>query len=81
MLTTGKRIQTMRHLFNVREGLTVKDFTIPKRLKKAQKVGPIAGIEVDYDTLRRRYFEGMGWDPETGVPKAETLKELGLVGG
>ncbi len=78
LLKTGLRIQTMRHLFNVREGLTVKDFTIPKRFKKAQKIGPVAGITVDFDSLRRRYFEGMGWDTETGVPTRQTLRELGL---
>ena len=63
VLTTGIRVQTMHQLFNVPEGLTIRDFAIPKRFKKARKIVPVAGINVDYDTLRRIYFEGMGWIP------------------
>ena len=58
--------------------MTVKDFTISHHFKEAQKIGQVAGITVDFGSLCRRYFEGMDWDPETGVPTCHTLQELEL---
>ena len=69
----------MRQMFNIREGFTIKDFKIPKKFREPYQIGPAAGVIVDYDALRRSYFKAMGWDPETGVPRAETLKDLRLV--
>ncbi len=40
--------------------------------------GPTAGRTVDLDAQVEDYLEAMGWDPKTGVPKQETLHELGL---
>jgi len=48
---------------------------------KAFKSGPLAGTEITPEAFawaRRRYYELMQWDPETGVPSAECLKELGI---
>jgi aldehyde:ferredoxin oxidoreductase len=77
-LTTGRRIETLRQLFNIREGLTAKDFNPPDRLKQPLTTGPYAGVNIDFDALRRSYFEAMGWDDETGKPSKQTLQELGL---
>ena len=35
-------------------------------------------MTVDIDTQVREYLEAMGWDTQSGVPKKETLLELGL---
>jgi len=42
--------------------------------------GPAQGraIMPQWEKLRRSYYEGMGWDPETGKPLPETLRYLGL---
>jgi len=40
--------------------------------------------DIDFAMLRERYYETMGWNPETGKPLDSTLEELGikeLVGG
>ena len=42
------------------------------------EAGPLEGVTVDLDTQVRDYHEAMGWDTETGVPKKETLLQLGL---
>jgi aldehyde:ferredoxin oxidoreductase len=34
-------------------------------------------VTVDVDNLAREFRTAMGWDAETGVPTAETLKNLG----
>lgn len=78
MLVTGERIQTMRQLFNIREGIEPKQFQLPQKLDKPATTGPYKGIPVDFDVLRKQYYKAMGWDPETGYPVESRLKELGI---
>jgi aldehyde:ferredoxin oxidoreductase len=81
ILRVGERAQTLCRLFNLREGFTADDDKLPKRVRKAFRKGPLAGVEIkdqDFAWARRRYYELMGWDPETGVPRAERVRELGL---
>ena len=81
IIAVGARAQTLSRLFNLREGLTVDDDKIPGRVMKAFSEGPIAGNEINEDAFywaKRRYYEMMKWDPETGVPGEECLDELGL---
>jgi aldehyde:ferredoxin oxidoreductase len=40
--------------------------------------GPTAGRTVDVQAQVEDYLEAIGWDTKTGVPKQETLLELGL---
>ncbi|MDY6969277.1 MAG: aldehyde ferredoxin oxidoreductase family protein, partial [Spirochaetota bacterium] len=80
LITTGMRIQTLRNLFNVREGIKPKDFALPERIagKPALAKGPLKGVAIDIDTLKSDYYKEMGWDYETGMPFDEKLKELSL---
>jgi aldehyde:ferredoxin oxidoreductase len=80
LLLTGERIQTLRHAFNVREGLRPADFKLPDRLigKPPLTAGPTAGVTIDIDTLVREYYEAMAWDATTGVPSRDRLQKLGL---
>jgi len=75
----GERVACIRQAFNLREGLTPKDFKLHGRVigDPPLERGPLAGITLDMDTATRDYFEGMGWDPETGKPNKERLMELG----
>ncbi len=77
---TGMRILNMRHAFNLREGITPKDFTITKRAlgQPPQKEGPVADVEIDDKKLRDNFFSFIGWDVETGKPSKGTLEKLGL---
>lgn len=77
-LVTGERIQTLRQLFNIREGINPKEFCLPQRVSQSATTGPFRGIPVDFDLLRKQYYEAMGWDPETGYPVESRLEELGL---
>lgn len=77
-LKIGKRILTLRQAFNAREGIKPSDFKFPERLTKPMSIGMAAGIRVDFDTLKKGYFEAMGWNIDDGKPRRETLKELGI---
>jgi aldehyde:ferredoxin oxidoreductase len=81
ILNVGARAQTLSRLFNVREGFTAADDKLPKRVMKAFKSGPLAGVEInddDFAWARRRFYELMQWDPETGVPTEACLEALEL---
>ncbi|MGD9004939.1 MAG: aldehyde ferredoxin oxidoreductase C-terminal domain-containing protein, partial [Desulfobacterales bacterium] len=80
VLTTGARIQTLRHCFNLREGIAPAGVKLPDRMAglPPQKDGPVAGVTIDIDELAREYRQAMGWDPESGKPQENTLDKLGL---
>ena len=78
-IKTGKRSYTMRHAFNLREGLKREDNTIAGRVvgKPSMKAGPHEGITVDHEKLADLFFEAMGYDVKTMVPSKAVLEELG----
>jgi aldehyde:ferredoxin oxidoreductase len=79
-MNAGRRIVNQFRAFNFRHGLT-KELEAPSvRYGSTPADGPAQGKSVmpQWDALRRNYYEQMGWDPETGKPLPETLKNLGL---
>jgi len=76
----GARIATLRIAFNLREGMRNVDFKVPDRIigRPPLESGPLKGVTVDIDRQVRDFLEAMGWDAQTGVPKKETLQDLGL---
>jgi aldehyde:ferredoxin oxidoreductase len=77
---TGKRIATLLHTFNLREGFKPSDFKLPERVNgnPPMKVGGLKDVTIDSEGLKRQFYEAMGFDPITGVVSAETAKELGV---
>jgi aldehyde:ferredoxin oxidoreductase len=75
---TGERIFNLARVYNVREGLSRKDDTLPARLlEEPLPEGPAKGQTVNLDPLLDAYYEFRGWD-NNGIPSKEKLKELGL---
>ena len=76
----GKRIQTLRHLFNGREGIEPASIKMPGRAfgDPPPTAGVLKGRSFDVYAMRRHYWQAMGWDGETGIPLPETLEALGL---
>jgi aldehyde:ferredoxin oxidoreductase len=76
VLGIGERTNNLVRLFNLREGLTRKEDSLPNRfLTEPLKEGPSRGRVVDLETMLREYYFVRGWD-EQGRPKPETLKRL-----
>ena len=75
----GLRSFTIRAAFNIREGMTRKDYWISDRnIGKPPIVGgPLDGITIPLDDITNQFFDAMGWHVDTGVPKKETLEKLG----
>lgn len=65
-IDAGKRSLSLQQAFNMREGLSARDFVLPARIARPPAMGPFSGRLIDFDALRRSYYKAMGWDPETG---------------
>lgn len=80
LIETGTRILLMRHAFNLREGFRPDRFRLPARVGGDPPLdgGPLQGVSIDIDTLRREAYKALGCDEETGLPGRETLDRLGL---
>jgi aldehyde:ferredoxin oxidoreductase len=81
LLKVGERHANMARIFNLREGFTSKDDTLPDRLFNPMEGGTLKGKKIDKEQFSKAietYYQMMGWDPETGVPKKEKLAELDL---
>ncbi|MBW1803121.1 MAG: aldehyde ferredoxin oxidoreductase family protein, partial [Deltaproteobacteria bacterium] len=78
----GERINNTARAFNVREGFTRDDDTLPERLMTEPLAdGGSKGQMVSQEDLNRmldEYYTARGWDLKTGAPTKEKLKELGL---
>jgi len=78
LLETSKRGITLQRLINVRDGITKADDTLPPKMLQAAVVGGRAGkAPVNFEKMLMDYYELRGWD-DSGIPTAESLKNLGL---
>ncbi len=77
----GERMSNLARLYNIREGLTRKDDTLPPRIMKDPIPRGVAkGSYVrpeELDTLLDGYYDARGWTKE-GVPTKAKIEELGL---
>ncbi|HEC94855.1 MAG TPA: aldehyde ferredoxin oxidoreductase, partial [Thermoplasmatales archaeon] len=79
-LLAGERIWNLTRLFNIREGVSRADDTLPKRVFEPMKGGATDGVKLTKELFNKmldEYYMLRGWSPE-GVPTDETLKRLGL---
>lgn len=71
----ASNIQDATRLFNIREGLTEKDDTLPERFFK-EPIGKDKNIitEEELKKMKEEYYRIRGWD-ELGVPKKNILQK------
>jgi aldehyde:ferredoxin oxidoreductase len=78
MIKAGERVWNLERLYNIREGFSSKDDTLPPRLlTEAPSDGPSKGWVSHLAPMLREYYRTRGWD-ENGVPTPKKLAELGL---
>jgi aldehyde:ferredoxin oxidoreductase len=83
LMKLGERGITMARMFNHREGISKEDDTLPDRLfEESLEGGPSPEKRIftrqEVADALRRYYEAMGWDPQTGIPTDGRLDFLGL---
>jgi aldehyde:ferredoxin oxidoreductase len=75
----GMRIMCQERLFNMREGITRIDDTLPARLLIEPKPdGPTKGTIVPLEDLKNDFYKAMGYELPTGNPPYSLLSELGI---
>ena len=75
----GMRIMCQERLFNMREGITREDDTLPGRLLNEPKPdGPTKGEVVPLEELKDDYYRALGWDLSTGNPDDSLLDILNI---
>lgn len=82
LMQVGERITNLMRAFNVREGITRKDDTLPERvLHEPLPDGATKGVVLDkkkFNEMLDEYYVARKWDITTGIPSAQKLKELEL---
>ena len=78
----GERINNLKKLFNIREGWTRADDTLPPRvLDETLPTGVAQGIGLDredLDMMIGTYYRARGWTDDGLIPESK-LNELGLM--
>jgi aldehyde:ferredoxin oxidoreductase len=80
LLEIGERIICMERCFNVREGFSRSDDSLPRRMvsEPLKNAGPSTGQFVkDLDSLLNEYYDALGYTKE-GIPTVERIRDLGI---
>jgi aldehyde:ferredoxin oxidoreductase len=76
----GERILCLERSFNVREGFSRKDDTLPARMltEPLKNAGPATGQVIrNLDKLLDEYYDALGYSSQ-GIPTEERLRQIGL---
>ena len=78
----GERINNLKKLFNIREGWTRDDDTLPPRvLHEKLPTGVVEGVGLtaqDLDMMIQAYYRARGWTDDGDIPD-QKLRELDLM--
>ena len=75
----AERIINLERMFNVKNGFSRKDDTLPRRfIDEKMPEGESKDETVDLEFLLDEFYKAMGWN-EKGIPNKEKLKELELI--
>ncbi len=78
LMKVGERVWNLERLYNLREGFSRADDSLPPRLlNEPVAEGPSQGYTVRLEPMLEEYYEFRGWSPQ-GVPTPQKLKELSL---
>lgn len=80
LMELGKRVVNMDRIFNMREGLTGADDTLPKRLTDELQRRDEPRSRVPLARMLPKYYNFRGWSRQ-GVPRKRTLKSLKIEEG
>ena len=80
LFKAGERIATMRHVFNLREGINPLKWQVHSRIigKPSFESGPLAGVTADIEAQIYWNLGALDWDRFTTKPSKKKLLYLGL---
>lgn len=76
----GRRAQTLRQLFNLKQGVAPRGSLALARMRGDPVLpdGPLKGRSVPLAEMVGQHWAAMGWNGKSGVPTAATIDRLGL---
>ena len=76
----AERVANIRHVFNLREGISEKEWSVHPRIigVPPQTEGPLAGVTADIDAQVNDNLKALDWDLTTTKPSKKKLLELGM---
>lgn len=74
-LQAGERCFNMERLYNIREGLTGADDSLPSRMTDQPLEPEREDTIVDLEKMLPVFYRARGWD-EKGIPTSKKLKQL-----
>ena len=81
VLSIGERATNLARLFNMREGFSRADDTLPHRVFQGLENGALAGHSIpraEFEQALTTLYTYKGWDVNTGNPTRERLDALSL---
>jgi aldehyde:ferredoxin oxidoreductase len=82
LMNAAERGSMLARAFNSREGFSIKDDRLPRRLYDPKPDGPNSGHKIfeekDFNQAVKLYYEMIGCDPDNGRPNHGKLMALGL---
>jgi aldehyde:ferredoxin oxidoreductase len=79
LLKIGERAANLARIFNLREGFTVADDSLPERFFKPHASGPLKDYALDhkeFEKAKEWYYGVMDWP--NGIPSEGKLTDLGI---
>lgn len=77
-LKAGERIHVLERYMNTREGISLKDDTLPDRLLKEGRASDLKKRTVPLQKMLPKYYKLRGYDRD-GIPATKTLERLNIV--
>lgn len=76
----GERIQTLRQMFNIKQGYAPSAVRLPERMAGNPPLpgGPLKGVKLKNEEQVALHWKAFGWDEKTGEPLPETIGRLGI---
>lgn len=77
----GERATNLARAFNVLNGFSRKDDTLPERLFQPLENGALAGVAIpklEFEQTMTELYKYKGWDPDSATPTRARLVELGI---
>jgi aldehyde:ferredoxin oxidoreductase len=81
MAKIGERATNLARAFNIRNGFGRQDDTLPDRLFEPLENGALKGVGIDreqFEVAMEELYQQKGWNPGTGAPTRERLRELNI---
>jgi aldehyde:ferredoxin oxidoreductase len=78
MMRAGRRIFYLKRLINYSFGRTASDDILSPRLLEPARDGESEGVAMDFEGMRKKFYQLMELDPEKGVPLTEVLERYDM---